>query len=208
MRQGSHEATLITLASVMDIADPRVARTRATVLGTGAEIVVESGAASLTVDAVVARSGVARSTIYRHWPTRDDLLIDVFDFCAPTFEQPPAGLGFVDAMRAFLYDVVRQLSEPKWARMMPALLALKSYQATMAALERRMQDRQGAVIEDLFQRGVDEGLFAADLDRDQSVALLVGPLMFAVLTGTTPLSTDLADKSLHAFVSALASPAG
>jgi AcrR family transcriptional regulator len=204
MGQRSHQAALDTLARDMDTHDPRVARTRATVLGIGADIVVEGGPSSLTVDAVVARSGVARSTIYRHWPTRDDLLIDVFDYCAPTFEQPPAGLDFVDAMRAFLYDVVRQLSDPKWARMMPALLALKSYEVTMAALERRMQDRQGAVIDDLFQRGADEGLFTADLDRDQSVALLVGPLMFAVLTGTTPLTTDLADRSLHAFVSALA----
>ena len=157
----------------------------------------------MTVDAVVARSGVAKSTIYRHWPTRDELLVDVFSFCAPTIVSPPPELGFEAAMRWFLHDLVRQMSDPKWNRMMPALLALKAYEATLADVERHMDEMQGHVSTELFARGVREGLLDEGHDVERSVALLIGPLVFAVITGETPLTTDLADESLRCFMAGL-----
>ncbi len=187
----------------MDITDPRVARTRATVLGTAADIVVEQGPTALTVDAVVARSGVARSTIYRHWPTRDELLVDVFDYCAPAIAKPPTDLGFEDAMRYFLHDIVAQMSDPKWNRMLPAMLALKAYEPQIAAMERRMEEMQNDVSADLFARGEREGLFGPELDDRQAIALLVGPLIFAVLTNEVPLSNELADAGLRCFMAGL-----
>lgn len=189
----------------MDTTDPRVARTRATVLGTAADLVVEQGPTALTVDAVVARSGVARSTIYRHWPTRDDLLVDVYTFCAPTVSSPPPELGFEEAMRWFLHDLVRQMSDPKWNRMLPALLALKAYEPTLADVERHMEELRGHVSVELFARGEHEGLFGAEFDRDRAVALLVGPLVFAVITGETPLTETLADDTLRCFMAGLRS---
>ncbi len=186
-----------------DSADPRVARTRAAVLDTAADIVVEGGPSALTVDAVVARSGVARSTIYRHWPTRDELLVDVFTHCAPAATAPDPTLGFEDAMRVFLHDLVAQLSDPKWARMMPAMTALKLYEPTIAEIERRMEETQGHVSDDLFDRGEREGRFGPALDRRRSIALLIGPLVFAILTGETPLTTDLADEALRCFLAGL-----
>lgn len=187
----------------MDVEDPRVARTRATVLSTAADLVVEAGPSALTVDAVVARSGVARSTIYRHWPTRDALVRDVFQFCAPSPATPPAELGFVDAMRHFLHDLVRQLSDPKWARMMPALMALKAYEPTMSEVEQQLDDMQRSTSEELFSRGIAEGLLPAGIDQQQALALVIGPIVFALITGDTPLDTDLADAALRGFLAGL-----
>lgn len=204
-RTPDHTDAGSTVSDDMETSDPRVARTRATVLGTAADLVVEQGPTALTVDAVVARCGVARSTIYRHWPTRDDLLVDVFTFCAPNISLPPDDLGFEAAARWFLHDLVRQMSDPKWNRMMPALLALKTYEPTLADVERHMDERQGDVSRDLFDRGVREGLFGEDVDVGRSVSLLVGPLLFAVITGETPLDTDLADESLRCFMAGLRS---
>ena len=183
--------------------DPRIARTRATVLGTAADLVVEQGPTALTVDAVVARSGVARSTIYRHWPTRDDLLVDVFDFCVPEISSPPPDLGFEDAMRFFLHDLVRQMSDPKWSRMMPAMLALKAFEPTLADVEQRLERRQDTVSAELFARAVAEGLIDETVDQNQLIARLIGPLIFAVLTNETPLTTGLADASLAGVMATL-----
>ncbi|MEZ5408509.1 MAG: TetR/AcrR family transcriptional regulator [Acidimicrobiales bacterium] len=190
----------------MGTTDPRIARTRATVLDTAAAIVVEQGTAALTVDAVVARSGVARSTIYRHWPTRDDLLVDVFEHCVPSLVTPSPELGFEAAMRQFLHAVVDHLADAKWNRMLPALMALKAYEPTLARVEERMEERQGSISADLFARGEREGMFGPELDRSRAMTLLVGPLVFAALSGETPITPELADASLSNFLAGLSRP--
>lgn len=154
---------------------------------------------------MVARSGVARSTIYRHWPTRDDLLVDVFEYCVPSLETPGPDLGFEAAMRQFLHAVVGHLVDPKWNRMLPALMTLKAYEPTLARVEQRMEEHQGHVSADLFARGEREGLFGPDLDRDRAMALLIGPLVFAALSGETAVASALADDSLHNFMAGLRS---
>lgn len=184
----------------MDVTDPRVARSRAAVLATAVDIVVERGPAALTIEAVVARSGVARSTIYRHWPTRDELLVDVFRFGAPSPSRPDASLPFTDAMQVFLHDLVEQLSEPKWARILPALLALKAYEPTLAAIDDHLESEQAAVSGDLFDRGISEGLLEPTIDRRQATAQLIGPLLFALIIGRPELSPGLADESLRCFL--------
>lgn len=58
--------------------DPRVARTRSRVLGAAWELLDEVGFDGVTVELVSERSGVARSTMYRHWRTMPELLRDAF----------------------------------------------------------------------------------------------------------------------------------
>ena len=60
------------------ICDPRVARSRAAVLAATVDLLGELGHAGTTVEAIAERSGVAKTTIYRHWPSRAPLLIDAF----------------------------------------------------------------------------------------------------------------------------------
>jgi len=185
---------------VMD--DPRIARTRAAVLGAAADLVVEGGPDALTVDAVVVRSGVAKSTIYRHWPTRDDLLVGVFAHCAPKFEQLPDDVPFAAAIAGFMTKLVEQLGDPTWARMMPALLLLKYHEHGVADVESALESQQSEVVADLFERGVREGALRPGLDHDEAIAHLVGPLVFALLTGMVPVSDGFAERTLEGFLAA------
>lgn len=56
--------------------DPRIERTKTVVLQAAFAVIGELGFGGATIDAIAQRSGVARSTIYRHWPDRADLLIE------------------------------------------------------------------------------------------------------------------------------------
>ncbi len=62
--------------------DPRIVRTRATVVAAATELLATEGIGRLTIDAIAQRSGVARSTIYRNWPERADLLLAAFESVA------------------------------------------------------------------------------------------------------------------------------
>jgi AcrR family transcriptional regulator len=63
--------------------DPRVERSREAVLDAGVELLLEGGLHAVTVEAIVERSGVARSTVYRHWHSRNDLIVDTVNRVMP-----------------------------------------------------------------------------------------------------------------------------
>ena len=54
----------------------RSARVREAVLGAAFSELIDSGYAALSVEAVASRAGVNKTSIYRRWPTLDDLLVD------------------------------------------------------------------------------------------------------------------------------------
>lgn len=58
------------------LADPRIERTRRVVLDAAVEVIAEHGFAGTTIHAIATRSGVARSTIYRNWDGRSELLLE------------------------------------------------------------------------------------------------------------------------------------
>lgn len=184
--------------------DPRVARTRANVLRAATDLLVDGGPTAVTIEAIVASSGVARSTIYRHWESRDDILLAVIENCAPVIGSMPDDVGFVDGVHLLAADVGRMLSDPEWTRVLPAMMALRYQEHGIADLESRMEKRQEHVLDDVIDRGIAEGCLPADIDRDVAEAVLFGPLLFAMLTGKPPIDAAFCDEVADAFLAAYA----
>ena len=182
--------------------DPRIVRTRAAVLDAATDLLVEGGPTAVTIDAIVVRSGVAKSTIYRHWPSRDDVLVSVFEHCAPEVVEPSPDLAFESSLRALSRSIVDAFTSPRWARVIPALLALKYHEDGIADVEKQLEHRQKDVVARVLRRGIELGVIREGIDIDEATAHLVGPLLFAQLTGTVPLTHEFADRSVDAFLRA------
>ena len=183
-----------------DDLDPRVARSRAAVISAATELLVDAGPAAVTIDAIVARSGVAKSTIYRHWASRDEVLLDVMEVCAPDLAAPDPALGVEGGLREIGHRIGEMLNDPEWARVLPALLMLKSHAHGVADLEKRMEERQNEVLSTLIRRGVDEGVLVPDAEGPEASAVLVGPLFFAQLTGLVPIDHGFVDRTVDRFL--------
>lgn len=182
--------------------DPRIARTRDAVLRAARDLLVEGGPAAVTVDAVVARSGVAKSTIYRHWESRDELLLAVMESAAPFLHAPPGSLDFEAALRDLQGQLHAVFSDAEWARMLPALLMLKHHEEGLAHLQGRMHEAQSRVLAEVLDRGVAEGRLAAGYDVDEAGAHLVGPMLLKVLADGTVdarFAQRVVDRFLVAF---------
>jgi DNA-binding transcriptional regulator YbjK len=65
------------------VTDPRVTRSRAKILATTADLIVELGIPATCVEHIAARSGVAKTTIYRHWPALPNLIVDAVAAALP-----------------------------------------------------------------------------------------------------------------------------
>jgi len=172
-----------TVPEVTIDSDPRIARSRAKLLAAATELLVEAGPRAVTVDAVAERSGVAKSTLYRHWSSRDALLVDVMRSHVP--EVPPIDLsrGFEVALRSQMSIAVDVLSDPEWLRILPSLVSLQHHVPQMAELMTTDREAKLAMLRDVIDLGVAEGRLPTGLETLTVFHLLIGPLMFAVLSG-------------------------
>ena len=180
--------------------DPRVARSRAAVITAATELLVESGPSGVTIDAIVARSGVAKSTIYRHWGSRDDVLLDVMEVCAPDLAPPDPSLGVEAGLREITHRIAAIFNDPEWARVLPALLSLKTHADGIADLEKRLGERQGEVLGGLIARGVAEGVLSPAAGDPEATTVLVGPLFFAQLSGSVTIDDGFVDRTVDRFL--------
>lgn len=180
--------------------DARVVRSRETVLAAARDLLIEGGPGAVTVDAVVARSGVAKSTIYRHWPSRDDLLLSVLEAHAPNMAPAPPDLGFEAALRLMARQAGTMFADPEWARMLPALIMLKRHEDGLAHLDRELHETQMRVAVDVFDRGVAEGILPPDYEADDMVAQIVGPMIFALIQGSITIDDAYCERIVDRFL--------
>src|SRR6516165_442704 len=90
--------------------EERVRRSKEAILKVTSELLSETGLGGVSVDEVSRRSGVAKTTIYRHWPTRSALLLDTCSRLGQTPVIPNTGnlkgdvtalaLGIADGLRS------------------------------------------------------------------------------------------------------------
>ena len=69
--------------------DPRPARSRARLLDAATALLRSGGPSAVTVDAVTRAANVARATLYRHFPSGNDLLAAAFHALIPPAPMPP-----------------------------------------------------------------------------------------------------------------------
>ncbi|MGH9246158.1 MAG: TetR/AcrR family transcriptional regulator [Acidimicrobiales bacterium] len=164
--------------------DPRIERTRRVVLDTTIELLVEGGFGAVTIEAVAARSGVAKSTIYRHWPGRLELVHAAFHELKPEVPLPVDG-DVRDRIVALLEHVARVLTDSKWSALLPTLIETAERDPEARELHARMAEGGHRVLVDLLDDGKRSGELPADLDSDVIAEALAGPIFLRRLMSST-----------------------
>lgn len=168
------------MVGVVDVdVDPRVLRTRRDVLEAARAVLLEEGWERVTVSRVAQRAGYARTTLYRHWPQRLDLLRDLISAEAQVAHAHLTGdlrTDLVAELDAFRRGVVSGLG-----RVMVAIGQQARDDAELADLNRWMRADGGRVLDELVGRAVASGDLRSGPATDAAVALLVGPVLFRYL---------------------------
>ena len=186
--------------------DPRVARSRARMVAAATDLMVESGPRGVTVDAVAERSGVAKSTLYRHWSSVHELLLDVMRANIPPAAAVDLDHGFEAALGAWVDQGVATLTAPEWARILPALLELRRHSPDMAELLETDFEEKLVTLTSILDLGVAEGHLPTGLDPRLVTQTIIGPLVLATLSGDGNV-TELAAYVLERFLASYRSAA-
>lgn len=160
--------------------DPRVARTRHAVLSTAREVLLDEGWERVTLGRVAERSGYARTTLYRHWPQRLDLLRDLIREEARLAHTTPTG-NLRDDLVAELEAFRLAVTSTGLGRVMIAIGQQARDDAELADLNRSMRAEGARVLDEIVVDAMDAGVLPHDLRADAAVAQLVGPVLFKYL---------------------------
>jgi AcrR family transcriptional regulator len=150
----------------------------------------EEGLAGVTVDAVARRSGVAKTTIYRHWPSREALLLDACAQMGPHFEVVDNG-SFPKDVRALAQRVVEHiLSGPNGAILL-SLMDAAERNPDLAALLAVAQGQLVEAVHTVLARAKARGELQMRLpDASDVAALIAGPLLYQRLFSREPASEE------------------
>lgn len=161
---------------------PRSEAADQAILEATVELIREQGFLALTIEAVAARAGVAKTTVYRRWSNKDDLLMDAVGYIKPVPPAPP-GESVRDDLLFMLKGMRDGWFDGGMGRLMGRLAA--------DGIERPDLYRQGrekfvaprhAALQRVIQRGIDEGSIRADVDRAWLCEVLCAPIIAASLT--------------------------
>src|SRR5690242_10309988 len=103
------------------VRDPRIERSRRVILEAALDELGSVGYGALTIEAVAARAGVGKSTIYRHWAGKLDLVEDAFRTLKAQALIPESGT-LRERLVAFLQQVAELVVESTFSACMPALI--------------------------------------------------------------------------------------
>jgi len=157
--------------------DARVRRSKARVLQTTSELLSESGVGGVSVDEVARRSGVAKTTIYRHWPSRADLVIDACSQLSPPQDVPDTGTVDGD-VTAFLTTLAALLRTARWSAVMPSIIDAAERDPALATVHSRIQMEHARPLREVIARAVRRGDLPPTTDPSVLVAGLMGPLFY------------------------------
>jgi AcrR family transcriptional regulator len=173
--------------------DVRVRRSRATVLGVTAELLLERGFAGASVDEITRRSGVAKTTIYRHWPTRGDLLRDACSSIGTPLQVPDTG-SFEGDVTALVTSLAHLLRSEKWTSVLPSIIDAAERDPDIAAVYSRLQKGYSAPLLFIVQRAMERGELPKPTDAATLVAALTGPLFYRRWFSREPLTSAFAKQ--------------
>ncbi len=171
--------------------DGRVRRSREKVLAITAELLFERGFGGASVDEISRRSGVAKTTIYRHWPSRADLLRDACSTISTPQKIPDNGNLQMDATE-LMTNLARILRSARWTSVLPSVIDAAEREPDIADMYATLQQGYSAPFETVIRRAIQRGELPGETDVPILIAALIGPLFYRRWFSREPLSEAFA----------------
>ncbi|MGI9603850.1 MAG: TetR/AcrR family transcriptional regulator [Acidimicrobiales bacterium] len=176
--------------------DPRVVHTRQLVLEATKELLVEYGFERLTIEAIAERTGVARSTIYRNWPNREDLYFEAFDRVCDFDPIPDLG-SLADELELLAAELVAGFSPNGWGAMLPSLLGAVAHDEKLAAAHRSFADRRRAVVGEVFERAAQRGEIPGSIPAGVLASTFAAGFFFQHVMARLPLDDTFVAQQIQ-----------
>ena len=168
----------------------RSERVRQLVLDTTAGLVAEVGVERTTIDEISNRSGVAKTTIYRHFPSKQALVVEAVHACTHIPVVSDTGSLRNDLISCFS-GMTKASYEGRLGDMMLSLMDAAQRDPELGRLVRGQAEQRRRFATTVIERAVGRGELPHDVDVDLMVTLLSGPLVYTKLVRRQRVTEEL-----------------
>ena len=160
---------------------PRSAAAHEAILAAAIALTREVGFDALAMDAVAARAGVGKATVYRRWKTKESLIAEALERFARGIPVPDTG-ALEDDLRTVMRGSMRMYQDPATAALLSGLVAAMARSASIAKAVRSgfVAARRDAMHQ-VLARGIARGELARGTDIQLALDMLSGPLLYRAL---------------------------
>lgn len=160
---------------------PREQRADLAIVDAALEIFADDGYHALSMEAVAAKAGVSKATIYRRWPGKRELVLDALASLNDDFPTAPSAVpapSTRDRLLIALRHMARRDPNSMAGRIMPRMLVYSVSHPDLYAeyFDRVIMPRR-RWLHAVLQDGIDSGELRADLDVELAAMALIGPVL-------------------------------
>jgi TetR/AcrR family transcriptional regulator, regulator of autoinduction and epiphytic fitness len=181
-------------------ADPRSERSAALAWETALELFRVGGLHAVTIEAVASQAGLARTTVYRRWPTRAALMNEVLESYRIVLTVPERSLPLGERLRSVLDEMQGYLTRPHWRGALAQLVAVVSQGEAGHHGALHNHAAHEAVIQNVITDGIADRDLAPDTDVREAMFQVIGPLLAAALLDPSALRPEFPERVVALFL--------
>jgi AcrR family transcriptional regulator len=188
------------------MARPRSAEAHRAALDATVQVLLESGVEGVTLEEVAARSGVAKSTLYRHFGSKQALVVAAARGCV--VEHPTPDTGSLSTDIDFLFERYEDAEEAHHIpSLLPMLIDASMRDPELQALVTEMLDERRRPLRTVLQLAQHRGEIRDDIDLDVAISMLVGPITHRLLFDRVEVTPEFKRTVFDTVITALRLPA-
>jgi AcrR family transcriptional regulator len=173
---------------------PRSERAEQAIISATLELFAEHGADGVCVEAVAAKAGVGKATLYRRWHNKEDLLLDALGSLKSPLPEP-RGESVREDLIALLTVMSQDAADPRRTRQYTLLLGEgERYPRLMARYAETFVEPRRDIIRSVLRRGIETGELRPDIDVEIALLTLTGAAMARGKIETIPRTPELAER--------------
>ncbi len=184
------------------MARPRSEEAHRAALDATVELLLEAGVEGVTLEEVASRSGVAKSTLYRHFGSREALVAKAAQICVIELPTPDTG-SLADDLRYLFGRFTDTDEERKVADLLPLLIDAAKRDPRMDELVDEVLAERKRPLRTVLQLAQLRGEIGRDLDLDTALAIVIGPFTYRRLIERREATPEFIEAVLAASIAAL-----
>lgn len=165
----------------------RAKRVRQAVLAATTHLLDELGYDSVTYEGIANRAGVHKTTVYRRWPSKAELVAEAVGLHSDEHVPIPNTGSLTSDLAALAAAVAANITSVGGARRSKSIVAAAATSDEVADAMRRFMTQRVALAEPIVTDAVDRGELPPGTDARTVIEALVGPIWYRLLLTGEPI---------------------